>query len=214
MVQTVTTTQPTYKDLQEEVQYLEGLVAKLTKENAELQKKRKDPPPNTKSLPKVSNPTAVKKAKMSAQRKRLFEKWIRSFNRELMKRKFTGYVGSFSVPIVDTSEWTKAEFEEMFRGKGTLIQTLSDCPSASSLMVVKFSYDELNQFFDDVAIPRQGYQARLFSNRGFLKSSYCGTVECKLDSMDASWDKANLSVTISFNLSGGKNSDPLAEFII
>ena len=205
----------TCNHLQKRVEYLEHLNDKLTKENSELKKKRKDPPMVVKNVSKPEPSSNYKRTKMLAERKKLFEKWVRLFNRELSKRKFTGYVGNFSVPIVDTSLWTKNEFENMFRGKGVSIQPLSNNTSpVYPGMAFKFSYDEIKSFFEDVPIPRQGYRARLFSNRGFLKTSHYGTIDCKLDSMDVTFDEHSRILTLSFNLSGGKTANPLAEIII
>jgi len=189
---------PLVCELRKENAALKKENAQLKKENSELSAKKRKAPDT------ASEPS--KKAKTPAQRKKLFEKWVKALTRESAKSKVTnvswGFNESYSVQIKETTPWSVADFQSVFGGKGTKIQPTKDNKPTSTITILEFGLiDSIKDLFGDATIEQEGYKVSQWRSRSFQKSYKYGELPAKIDSLQVHFNKSKLTLMLQFQMS-------------
>jgi regulator of replication initiation timing len=190
-------------DLQAENTKLKKENASLTKEVTSLRaenallKKRK-------ATSDVSQPVA-KKAKTAGQRKKLFEKWAKACERNSKKHKIhNGCVEDdyYKVEVKETTPWGKADFDDIFGGKGgTTIQPTPENKPTSTITVIQFSdYQSIQNLFGEASISEANFEVQLWRQRSFCKSFKMCDASATLKKLEVEYNKSKQTLKLVFGL--------------
>lgn len=148
-----------------------------------------------------------KKAKTPAQRKKIFQKWIKALVRESAKTKITNGWGkeTYVVTIKETTPWTTIDFQSIFvngQDVGTKIQPTPDNKPTSQITIYTFdTFESIQKLFgDDVTIDKDGYKAQSWCRRNFRKSYKNGEFDGSITSLKVSFNKSKGTLQLEFEM--------------
>jgi hypothetical protein len=168
-------------------------VASLRAKNALLNKRKA-----TSSVSAVA-----KKVKTDVQRKKLFEKWAKAAERNAKKHKLHNPYGEDHCPVEvkETIPWSRAEFDDIFGGKGIKMQPTPENKPTSTITVIRFNdYQSIQNLFGEASISETNFEVQQWRQRNFCKPFKMCDSRATLKHLEVEYNESKQTLKLVFGL--------------